>query len=154
MAKLLTGKLYDPATAVTKATTAALALTALDTTNLRLAFVVPSGGIVGVRIAGGAIHGATTFPQILVGVLEGSTVRGRMAPTTALGGTAVATTFAVPEAFFLVSGLTVGASLTWDAAYGVETVVAATGWKYGGPSDTTVNNAFGGIAFEVWDVSS
>jgi hypothetical protein len=154
MAKLLTGKLYDPATAVTKATTAALAMTALDTTNLRLAFVVPSGGIVGVRIAGGAIHGATTFPQILIGVLEGSTVRGRMAPVSGMGGTAVATTMVVPEVFFLVSGLTVGANLTWDAAYGVETLVAATGWKYGGANDATANNAFGGIAYEIWDVTS
>lgn len=50
------------------------------------------------------------------------------------------------------AGLTAGASLTWDAAYAVETVVAATGWKYGGPNDTTVNNAFGGLQFEIWEV--
>jgi hypothetical protein len=32
----------------------------------------------------------------------------------------------------------------------VETVVASTGLKYGGPNNTTTNDAFGGFAFEVW----
>jgi hypothetical protein len=148
---LLAGTLYDPAVAVTKATTAALAMTALDTTNLRLSFIVPSNGKVLVRIAGGALHGAATFPVILLGVLEGATVKGRMAPRVSLSGTAVATTHAVPEALFVVAGLTAFASLTWDAAYGVETLVAATGWKYGGPNNTTANDAFGGLSFEIWD---
>jgi hypothetical protein len=50
----------------------------------------------------------------------------------------------------VVTGLTPSATLVWDAAYGVETVVASTGLKYGGPNDTTGDNAFGGFAFEVW----
>jgi hypothetical protein len=146
---LLAGKLYDPAAAVTKATTAALAMTALDTTNLRLAFTVPANGRVLVRLAG-VIHGAATYPQILLGVLEGTTVRGRAVPMLG-GGNLAATTLMSCEVMFLVTGLTPSASLTWDAAYGVETVVAATGLKYGGPNDTTVNNAFGGFAFEIWE---
>lgn len=149
---LLAGTFYDPAVAVTLATTGDLAMTAMDTTNLRLSFTVPTGGIVQVRISC-TVHGATTFPAILLGVLEGSTVRGRMAPIGGLKATAVATTMVTQEAVFLVTGLTPGATPNWDAAYGVETGVAATGIKYGGPNNTTTNNAFGGIAFEIWSVN-
>lgn len=145
---LLNGKLYDPAVAVNKVTTAAIALTALDTVNLRLTFTVPASGKVLVRLAG-VLHGATTAPQIVLGVLEGATVKGRCAPMLG-GGNMAATTLIVAEAVFLVVGLTPAASLTWDAAYGVETLVASTGLKYGGPNDTTANNNFGGFAFEIW----
>lgn len=146
---LLASKAYDPAAAVTKATTALLAMTALDTTNLRNVFTVPANGAVMVRLQG-TLHGAATFPQILLGVLEGSTVRGRITPAGLPNGNLAATTFLTVEGLFVVSGLTPSASLTWDAAYGVETVVASTGLKYGGPNDTTANNAFGAFLFEVW----
>lgn len=145
----LGAKAYDPAVAVTKATTAALAMTALDTTNLRIAFTVPASGSVLVRLAG-VLHGATTFPQILLGVLEGATVRGRVAPVGAPSGTALATTLMPVEALFPVTGLTPAANLTWDAAYAVETLVAATGLKYGGPNNTVANDAWGAFVFEVW----
>jgi hypothetical protein len=140
---------YDPAVAVNKATTSLLALTALDTTNLRLTFTVPASGRVLVRLKG-QVHGATTMPSILLGVLEGAAVIGRAAPIGGLVNTAVATARVAQEVTFVVSGLTPGASKTWDAAYAVDVVVAATGLKYGGPDDTTTNNAFGGFAFEVW----
>jgi hypothetical protein len=52
------------------------------------------------------------------------------------------------EAEFVVTGLT--GSQTWDAAYDVETLVASTGLKFGGPNDTAGNDAFGGFQFEVW----
>lgn len=147
---LLGARTYDPATAVVKATTGLLALTALDTTNLRIPFTVPANGAVLVRLQG-TLHGATTFPQILLGVLEGTTVRGRVAPAGFINGTALATTFLTVEGLLVVSGLTPGASLTWDAAYGVETAVASTGLKYGGPNGaTTANDAFGAFLFEVW----
>lgn len=146
---LLAGAAYDPAVAVTKSTTAALAMTALDTTNLRLAFTAPANGTVMVRLQG-TLHGAATFPQILLGVLEGATVKKRVAPAGLPNGNLAATTFLTVEALFLVTGLTPSASLTWDAAYGVETIVANTGLKYGGPNDTTVNNAWGAFLFEVW----
>jgi hypothetical protein len=140
---------YDPAVAVNKATTSLLALTALDTTNLRLTFTVPASGKVLVRLKG-QTHGATTMPSILLGVLEGAVVVGRGAPLGGLVNTAVATAIVSQEVTFVVSGLTPGASKTWDAAYGVEILVANTGLKYGGPNDTTTNNAFGGFSFEVW----
>lgn len=148
---LLAGKLYDPASAVNKVTTSLLAMTALDTTNLRLNFTVPASGIVLVRLAG-VIHGATTFPTILLGVLEGSTVKMRVAPKQSLGNTAVATAMLNVESVGLVTGLTPAGNLNWDAAYGVETIIAATGLKYGGPNNTTANDAFGGFAFEIWSV--
>lgn len=146
---LLAGKTYDPAVAVTKNTTAALAMTAIDTTNLRLTVVVPAHGILRFRLAA-VIHGAATFPSILLGVMNGATVVGRIAPRQTLGTTAVATSLVSVEAEIVVSGLTPG-STSFDAAYGVETLVAATGLKYGGPNDATANNAFGGFVFEIWD---
>lgn len=146
---LLAGVAYDPAAAVTKATTALLAMTAMDTTNLRLTFNAPANGNVLVRMSG-TIHGATTFPQVLLGVLSGSTVLMRQAPAGLINGTALATTFMTVEALCLVKGLTPAAAQVWDAAYGVETIVAATGIKYGGPNDAVANNAFGAFCFEVY----
>ena len=141
---------YDPATAVSKATTAALAMTAFDTTNARITFNAPPSGRVLVRIRC-CVHGATTFPQLLLGVLDGSTIMGRVAPMGALPGTAVATTFMVVEGLFTVGGLTPTNSYTFDAAYAVETAVSSTGIKYGGPNDTTANNAWGALVYEIWD---
>jgi hypothetical protein len=46
--------------------------------------------------------------------------------------------------------LTPGASLSWDAAYGVDIAVASSNINYGGPNDTTASNAWGGFAYEVW----
>lgn len=148
---LLAGKCYDPGTAVNKVTTSLLAMTALDTTNLRLNFTVPASGNVLVRLRG-VLHGATTFPQIMLGVLEGSTVKLRMTPEGNVNGTALATTMEMVQCMGLVTGLTPAANLDWDAAYGVETIVAATGLKYGGPNNTTANDAFGGFSFEIWSV--
>lgn len=153
---LLGAKLYDPATAVTKATSALLAMTALDTTNLRIPFTVPANGAVLVRLQG-VVHGGTAtpwFPQILLGVLSGSTVAGRVAPAGLPQGPLQAATTLLPvEALFTVSGLAAGAALTWDAAYGVETVATGSALKYGGPNDATVNNAFGAFIFELYTTS-
>jgi len=146
---LLAAKLYDPTTAVNKVTTAALAMTALDTTNLRLAVTVPAHGMVRFRLSA-VIHGATTFPSILLGVMVGAVVKGRVAPMQVLGNTAVATALLAVVADFTVTGLTPGAT-NFDAAYGVETLVAATGLKYGGPDNATANDAFGAFVFEAWD---
>lgn len=148
---LLGAKLYDPTVAVSKATTSLLALTAIDTTNLRITFTAPASGKVLVRL-GGVLHGATTFPQILLGVLDGATIQGRVAPIGALGATALATTQLAAEGQFLVTGLTPSNSYTWDAAYAVQTVVASTGLKYGGPDNTTTNDAFGAFRYEIWAV--
>lgn len=146
---LLDGKLYDPSTAVSKATTSLLAMTAIDTTNLRLTVTVPPSGKIYWRLKA-ALHGATTYPQVLLGLLEGSTVRARAAAMLS-GGNLAATTVCACWAEGLITGLTPGASITLDAAYGVETVVASTGLKYGGPNNTTGNDNFGGFAFELWD---
>lgn len=146
----LVGLCHDPATAVSANTTTLLGMTALDTTNLRASFTVPASGRVLVRLAG-PVHGAATFPGILLGVLQGSTIIGRVSPMGGIKTTAVATAMVTQEASFVVSGLTPAANLTWDAAYGVEVTVAATGLKYGGPNDTTADNAFGGFCFEIWE---
>jgi len=147
--QLLDAKLYDPSVSVSKSTASLLAMTAIDTTNLRITFTIPSHGFVRVRLKS-IVHGATTFPSILLGVMNGAAVVGRVAPLQSLGNTAVATAMVSVEADFVVAGLTPG-SVSWDAAYGVETVIASTGLKYGGPNNTTANDAFGAFVFEVWD---
>lgn len=153
---ILGAKLYDPTTAVSKSTATVIAMTALDTTNLRLAFTVPSNGIVMVRLQG-TVHGGSGtpwFPQIHLGVLEGSTVRGRLiAAGLPQGSLQAATTMLTVETLFCVPGLTPGAALTWDAAYGVETLATGSALKYGGPNNTTANDAFGAFVFEVWSTS-
>jgi hypothetical protein len=150
---LLGAKTYDPATAVSKATTAAIAMTALDTTNLRIVFTAPANGSVLVQMQG-VLHGGSAtpwVPQILLGVMSGATVVGRVAPTGGGQGSLQAATTMVPVgAEFVVTGLTAGASTTWDAAYGVETLATGSALKYGGPNDTTANNAFGAFLFSVW----
>ena len=146
---LLAAKLYDPAVAVSKATSALLAMTAFDTTNLRLNVTVPAHGFVFFRMRC-SLSGATTMPQVLLGVMNGATIVGRAVPQASLGGTALATTNVPLVAEFTVSGLTPG-STNFDAAYDVETLLAATNIHYGGPNDTTANNAWGGFLFEAWD---
>lgn len=146
---LLAAKMYDPAVAVSKATSSLLAMTALDTTNLRLNVTVPAHGMV--RFRGQVtITGATTFPVIYLGVLAGSTVVGRVSPTDFPGTANAATQTAPAMVDFVATGLTPGAT-NFDLAYGVEVVVASTNIKYGGPNDTTTNNAWGAALFEAWD---
>ena len=146
---LLAAKLYDPAVAVSKATSALLAMTALDTTNLRLAITVPAHGMVRFVLRC-ALEGATTFPQVLLGVLNGATVVARVTPLVTINGTALATTRLALWADVTVTGLTPGA-MNVDAAYGVEILLAATNIKYGGPNNTTTDDAWGGFVFEAWD---
>lgn len=149
---LLVGIAYDPAVAVTKSTAALLAMTALDITNLRATFTAPANGRVKILL-NGTVHGAATYPQILLGVMNGATVLKKMAPNGYLNGTASATTFVGVEVEFTLSGLTPAASYSLDAAYGVEQFVAATGIKYGGPDNAVAGDAFGAFVFEVWDVT-
>lgn len=126
-------------------------MTALDTTNLRLTFTAPSNGSVLVRMRC-VLFGATTVPQILLGVLDGSTVKARQAPIFASGIQASsATAHYGCTATMVITGLTAGTSYTWDAAYGVEVVVAGTNIKYGGPNDNTTSNAWGAFVYEIWD---
>lgn len=148
---LLAGTLYDPSTAVAKSTASLLAMTAIDTTNLRLSFTVPANGIVEVRIRCLTMD-QNQSPSILLGILESTTVRGRQRPIGALSGTAVSTTRIPQESVAVVTGLTPGASLTWDAAYAVQVVLASTNIRYGGPNNTTTNDAYGGFTFEVHSV--
>jgi hypothetical protein len=147
---LLAGENYDPSTAVQKSCTSRLAMTAFDTTNLRLTFTAPENGIVLVRIRC-TVDGATTFPSILLGILQAGTVIARQAPIGAICGTAVATTQVVQEALFTVAGLTPGNEYVWDAAYGVELLLSGATINYGGPNNTTGDNAWGGLQFEIWE---
>ncbi len=146
---LLGSAAYDPAAAVSKATSSLLAMTALDTTNLRLAITVPAHGKVLFRLAC-TITGATTLPTIMLGVMNGATVLKRQVPQIFTGTENAATQDATAKAEFVVTGLTPGA-LNADAAYAVQVVVAATNIKYGGPNDTTGNDAWGAFVFEAWD---
>jgi hypothetical protein len=147
---LLGSVTYDPGTAATKSTAACAAMAALDTTNARITFTAPANGKVLVRIRV-ALKGALTNPQLLLGVLESTTVMGRQAPTAGRqGGSANLYTL---ESSFVVSGLGAG-SHVWDAAYGVEFAVASTTLGWGGPNDTTASNAYGALVFEVWEATN
>ncbi len=146
---LLGSAAYDPAAAVSKATSSLLALTAVDTTNLRLAITVPAHGKVLFRMAC-TVTGATTLPTILLGVLNGATVVKRQAPQVFTGTENVLSQDATYKAEFIATGLTPGA-MNVDAAYAVQVVVAATNIKFGGPNDTTGNDAWGAFIFEAWD---
>lgn len=141
----LGGILYDPATQAVENTIAAIVMTAMDTANLRITFTVPASGRVLVRQQG-VVHGAATYPQIFLGVLQGAVIIMRQSPKATVAGTALATTMLSVEAVAVIDGLTPGASLAWDAAYGVKVGVASTAIKYGG-GDT----GFGGFSFEVWE---
>jgi hypothetical protein len=65
---LISGIAYNPGTAASVSTASLLAMTAVDTTNLRITFTVPASGKVLVRLA--LNHtGATTPPTALLGIL-------------------------------------------------------------------------------------
>lgn len=143
---------YDPTSGVTKSCAALLAMTAIDTTNLRLTFTAPANGTVLVRMRC-CCHGTATTPTILLGVLDGATVKGRIAPTSPAGASGAGSARQVREGQFLVTGLTPGVSYTWDAAYAVQ-VVASAPLKYGGPNNASSDDAFGGFDFSIWETTN
>jgi hypothetical protein len=132
-------------------------MTALDTTNLRLTFTAPSSGNVYVRLRGVMSGTTTNGATVNWGVLDGATVRYRargVGGYASCGGSLIATDRQPYEATGLVTGLTPGTSYTWDAAYTVEIVGTSAVVEYGGPDDTTQDNAWGGFSFDVWNVDS
>jgi hypothetical protein len=138
--KLLGAKLYDPAVKVNKSTAALLAMTALDTVNLRLTVTVPASGFILVRMQCAGLN--STIPAILLGVMEGAVIRGRTASVPRLEqGTFTE---------FVIPGLTPGA-ITLDAAYSVKIVGAATNLSYGGPDDAVASSAAGAFSYSIWD---
>lgn len=148
--KCLAAALYDPATAGTFATTALLAMTAIDTTNLRLTFTAPASGKILVRMRCAVSGQSVAGPDLLFGVMSGSTVVGRVAatPNTEPNNTG---NFWNYTADFVVPGLTVGQSYTLDAACGVEFGRSSTGLAWGGPNNTTGSDAYGAFQFEIWE---
>jgi hypothetical protein len=145
---LLGGVLYDPASAVTKAVGTLSAMTAFDTTNLRLTVTAPADGNIMWRVHS-TYSGNATPPQTLLGVLESTTVVGRVAPVQGIPQSLGATAKVGMEASGIMTGVTAG-SHTYDAAFAIQTIGSGGGIKYGGPDDSTTNNAWGGIAFELW----
>jgi len=146
---LLGARLYDPLTPVAKATSALLAMTVLDATNLRVTATVPAHGLLMFRMRC-VVTGATTPPTILLGVMNGTTVLGRVTPLYTPVTAPLATAAFVCVAEFVVPGLTPGVT-NFDAAYGVEVLVAATNIRCGGPNNAVTADAWGAFAFEVWD---
>jgi hypothetical protein len=124
-------------------------MTAFDTTNLRLAVTVPAHGKVRFKIRC-QVTGATTSPTVLLGVLNGATVVGRVAPQYENATANATSQNFVLDAEFTASGLTPGAA-NFDAAYAVQVVVASTNIKYGGPNTNGGANAWGAFLFEAWD---
>lgn len=145
---LLAGKSYDPAVAATASTASNIAMTAFDTTNLRLTFTAPANGSVLVRIRCTCAGSTSTMPGLMLGVLSGSTVIARQWPLNLEAALATTTSFGSSEALFTVTGI-VG-SQTWDAAYAVQNFAASTNIAYGGPNDAVGADAWGGFQFEIY----
>jgi hypothetical protein len=147
---LLGGVFYDPASAATKSTQSLLAMTAMDTSNLRLTVTAPASGKIMWRVRT-QFHGSTTVSAPLLGVLESSTVVARVAPVLSVIDSLAATSCMACEASGVITGVSAG-SHTYDAAYAVQVVsgTGGAGLKHGGPDNTTTNDAFGGTAFELW----
>ncbi len=151
---LLAGTLYDPAATAQKVGTSLLAMTALDTTNLRLTFTAPSNGSVLVRLCASSQGSGSSPPRWLLGVMDGATVKARQSPISGFGTQVIGADTNAQEAVFVVSGLNAASSYTWDAAYGVENVQTSQAIKYGGPNDASGADAYGGFAYEIWDTAS
>lgn len=149
---LLAGTMYDPASAVQKSAGSLLAMTALDTTNLRKTVTAPASGKIYWRIRCAWTRGGANWGQILLGILEGASVVARVAPKRGIGTPNGASAVMVSDADGVITGLTPGSSHTYDAAYAVQVISSSANLSlsYGGPNDTTTNNAWGGIAFELW----
>lgn len=147
---LLAGVNYDPATMVTKSCGTALALTALDTTNLRLTFNAPTSGKVLVRLRTSLYVSSYPMAGVMLGVLEGATIRVRAYPDGVRFLYGSGANWNPAELIATITGLTAGGSYTWDAAYGVDVVSAYTTLRYGGPDDATTANSAGAFQFEVW----
>ena len=124
-------------------------MTALDTTNLRLTFTAPASGNVHWRVRV-AHRATTTMGAVLLGVLESTTVIAREAPVAGVPQALATTSCVVYDACGTVTGVS-GGSHSWDAAYAVQTVAGSGGvLNWGGPNNTTTNNAFGGASFTIW----
>lgn len=147
---LLAAKNYDPAALVSKSMTTNSVMTALDTTNLRVTFDGPASGNVLVRLKSGLLVTGYPMPGFFFGVLDGATVRVRGVPMGTVATYAAGATYQGVELVATVTGLTPGASYTWDAAYAVDLPNSNATLRYGGPSDTFSQNAGGAFTFEVW----
>ena len=145
--QLIDSVLYDPGTAASHSAATQIAMTAFDTTNLRLSFTVPHHGIVRVVLDTIFLGGASS-PMILLGVLESTTVVARKAANTMFTNNTAH--YGRLQADFIVSGLTPGPAV-WDAAYSVQVAVTSAIIKYGGANDAGANTGLGGFSFEVWD---
>lgn len=154
---LLAGTHYDPGTVANTSVATATAMTALDTTNLRLTFTAPTSGNVLVRQRG-VVHATTAANGggQLFGILEGATVRARQRPQITqsnTGNSPGATDQNVVLSKTLVTGLTAGSAYTWDAAMSVELVAASGVLSWGGPNNSSQDDAYGGYSYEIWDAA-
>jgi hypothetical protein len=147
---LLAAKNYDPATAVTVSLSTLTAMTALDTTNLRLNFTAPVSGNVLVRMKCGLYVTSYPVPALLFGVMEGATIKARGIPMGLFTNYSSGASYWGLEWTVAITGLTAGAPLTWDAAMAVKYSGSSATLRYGGPSDTNIASAFGAFQFEVW----
>jgi hypothetical protein len=154
---LLAAAHYDPSTAASVSAAVSTVMAALDTTNLRLAFTAPSSGNVYVRLRGVVSATSSNGECVLWGILDGATIRFRMRGVggiTSNGGSQLVTDRRVYESVGLVSGLTPGTSYTWDAAFFADQAAVSAVVEYGGPNNTTQDDAWGGFSFDIWNVDS
>lgn len=106
--------------------------------------VVTYTGITSTSFTGCSNHGSTTGGEAITGgVICRLSPMGQMMQNGS-------TLLMMQEAACVISNLTPGDTYNFDAAMGVEVVVASTNLKYGGPDDASGTDAFGAFGFEVW----
>lgn len=147
--KLLGSVTYDPGTIVEKSLASIVAMTAFDTTNARITFTAPASGKVQAKGACLAYNTAAGRSAIYLGVLDGATVRLRQ---MALDHMTFETFTGKATMDGIIDGLTPGSSYTFDLAYGCEQTGGAL--RYGGPNNTSGDDAAGALTFEVWEVKT
>lgn len=152
VAKLLGRALYDPATLATKTITAGVAMTAFDTTNLRVTFVATTTKV-RVKMWSTARSSSTSSNEVVpfLGILDGSTIRLRKACSLAKPGGVTGSVVGI-SAEGLITGLTIGNTYTFDLAYGHENSTATGQLAYGGPNNATTGDAAGQTGFGIWEV--
>lgn len=118
-------------------------------------FTVPNSGKVKAIARLVLRHGGTSAVAFLIGILEGTKVVARKAAMAGpLFATQAANAMAGIEVDFTITGLTPGASLTWQVAFSGETGTDLnTKLQKQGLDDAIADNAAGNNSLEIWGIN-
>jgi hypothetical protein len=150
--RFLGGTVYDPSTAGALTLTADTAMADCDATNLALTITAPASQNIWWRARVVYTGASSTVGSCLLGIREGSSLVGgtRQGPRRSIAESMLASSATVLEASGFITGISAG-SHTYKLAAGTQLAASAGGaLKWGGPNNTTANDAWGGALFEIW----